>query len=215
MESSNTRIQEEYRLASYPAPGSGPQIVPLPSSSSLPVDNTKTSYYYSTVSETPANNPPPVPRKKALLGFIGYKRGLMGYVIGVAITLLFNIIWLIWARVKHGVDSDGNGTIDRGDCGAMEKLDSDMHVVINVLSTIVLSASATFMGLAYSPSRKEVDAAHAKRKCLSVGALGFRNLWLISWKKGMMYLGLMLTSAPLHLLYVPPFSVFGRLFFLT
>ena len=200
MQYSNSYPQREYSLNSYTPPGSGPHIVSARISSPLPLESTKTAYYSSTTREISLARPL-VPKKNKFLGFLGYKRGLIGYVIAVAITLLFNIVWLIWARVKHGVDGDGIGTIDRGNCGAAEKLDSDLHLVINVLSTVVLSGSATFMGLAYSPSRKEVDAAHAKMKCLSVGSLGFRNLWLISWKKAVIYLGLMLTSAPLHLLY--------------
>jgi hypothetical protein len=140
------------------------------------------------------------PKKRSL---IGYKRGLIGYAIATAIIFLFNIIWLIYARVEHGING-GTGTIRRGRCDAVEKLDSDLHLVINILSTIVLTASTTFMALAYSPSRAEVDIAHKKMECLSVGVLGFRNLWHVSWTKALLYLLLMLTSAPFHLLYANP-----------
>ncbi|KAH8589129.1 hypothetical protein B0O99DRAFT_692866 [Bisporella sp. PMI_857] len=139
------------------------------------------------------------PEKRGLSRLIGYKRGLVLYAAATGIILLFNIIWLIWARAKYGLDGD-IGTISRGSCADSEALDSNLHLVINILSTIVLTASTKFMLIAYSPSRAEIDGAHERRRCLSVGSLGFRNLMAISWRKIIVYLLLMLTSSPFHLL---------------
>jgi hypothetical protein len=129
----------------------------------------------------------------------GYQSFLFYRVIAVAITFVFNVAWLIWAKVQYGIV--GNiGTIQRGDCDAIENLNTRLHVIINVLTTIVLAASTTFMILAYSPSRPEINAAHARHKRLSAGSIGFRNLKYISREKMLIYVILVLSSVPLHLL---------------
>jgi hypothetical protein len=139
------------------------------------------------------------PRKRGIARLLGFTRRLILYVAATAIILLFNIIWLIVARVKYGLNGEA-GTVSRGSCGQSTTLNSNLHLVINILSTIILVASTTFMVIAYSPSRSEINVAHKQRRCLSVGSLGFRNLKSISWKKKIIYLVLMLTSSPFHLL---------------
>lgn len=134
-----------------------------------------------------------------LSGLLGYRKNLLAYAGATGAVLLFNIIWLIWARTRYGLEGEV-GTISEGTCAATQKLDSNLHAVINFLSTIVLTASTTFMHIAYSPSRGEVDAAHTQHRCLCVGSLGFRNLKHLSWRKILVYLVLMASSSPFHLL---------------
>ena len=50
-----------------------------------------------------------------------------------------------------------------------------------------------------APTRKEVDEAHAKGKWLDIGVPSVRNLTNIAKPRVGMWLGLALTSLPLHL----------------
>lgn len=53
-----------------------------------------------------------------------------------------------------------------------------------------------------APTRKEVDKAHAKGKWLDIGVPSVRNLTNIAKPRVGMWLGLGLTSLPLHLMWV-------------
>ncbi|KAI9700609.1 MAG: hypothetical protein M1836_001976 [Candelina mexicana] len=52
-----------------------------------------------------------------------------------------------------------------------------------------------------APTRKEVDAAHARRKWLSIGVASFKNLLYVDRRKTFVYLLLGISSIPLHLLW--------------
>jgi hypothetical protein len=79
-----------------------------------------------------------------------------------------------------------------------------MHLVINILSTLMLGASNYCMQCLASPSRAQVDEAHAKRIWVRIGV---PNIWnLLSRQRGKrQVLGwiLLVTSAPIHLMFVP------------
>ena len=128
-----------------------------------------------------------------------YRVFLVARIIAIAIIFFFNIIWLVRAKVQHGT-THGFGTVDRGACDTIENLNSRMHVVINVLSTVLLASTTTFMILAYSPTRSEIDTAHRKQQHLTVGSIGVRNLSHISGKRAAIYIILLLALAPVHLL---------------
>lgn len=51
-----------------------------------------------------------------------------------------------------------------------------------------------------APTRKEVDEAHAQGKWLDIGVPSVRNLTNIAKPRVAMWLGLGLTSLPLHLM---------------
>ena len=75
-----------------------------------------------------------------------------------------------------------------------------LHLAINALSTVLLSASNYCMQCFSAPTRKEIDRAHAKRKWLEVGVMSFSNIFNIHWKRSMLWAFLALSSLPLHLL---------------
>lgn len=76
--------------------------------------------------------------------------------------LVFNISLLIVGDVKHGGYTDGIGTLDDGDAQPMKKIGLTYHVVINILSTALLTSSNYCMQILSAPSREELDLAHAR-----------------------------------------------------
>jgi len=74
--------------------------------------------------------------------------------------------------------------------------------MINILSTLLLSASNYCMQCMSAPTRKEVDEAHAGRKWLDIGIQSLRNVSKIEKKRGVLYCLLAFSSIPLHLLQV-------------
>ena len=114
--------------------------------------------------------------------------------------LIVNICLLIVGGVKHGGYTDGIGTLDDGDAGPTKKLDLTYHVLINILSTALLTSSNYCMQILSAPSREELDVAHARNSWLDIGILSFRNLAYINRRRMIFWCILGLSSFPLHLL---------------
>lgn len=76
---------------------------------------------------------------------------------------------------------NGIGTLYMGKCNRVNTWNTVLHVVINILSSILLSASNYATQVLASPTRSECDKAHARRDWLDIGVSGLRNLTRISW----------------------------------
>ena len=137
----------------------------------------------------------------------GKIKGLQGYhftIFCCAITgimvILINLCFTIWAVATFGVDG-GFGTLQRGNCDRTRKLNFWIHLGINILSTLLLGCSNYSMQCLSSPTRKEIDKAHARHAWLDVGIPSFRNLRRLSKCRVALWWLLAISSIPLHLLY--------------
>ena len=117
-----------------------------------------------------------------------------------ATVALINLTLTIWASKRFDVIA-GFGTIQQGNCDQTKKLSLWLHFAINVLSTALLSASNYTMQCLSSPTRQEIDKAHAKKGWLDIGVPSVRNLKGIAWKRIILWWLLAITSLPLHLMY--------------
>ena len=115
-------------------------------------------------------------------------------------VLLINTILTVCAATKYGLD-DGLATIQEGSCRRTKDLSLWLHLLINALSTVLLSASNYCMQCLTSPTREEVDQAHRNHSWVDIGVSGVRNLTQISWYKVALWWLLALSGIPLHLLY--------------
>ncbi|KAE8423068.1 hypothetical protein BDV36DRAFT_290877 [Aspergillus pseudocaelatus] len=132
--------------------------------------------------------------------FVGWRRTLLlGCVISV-VVLVFNLGFALWA-VQHRHVHDGQGVLYAGDCKKVRNAGIGFHLVINILSTALLSASNYCMQVLGAPTRKEVDTAHRKGQWLDVGVLSVRNLSQIAKKRFWLWMCLAFSSLPLHLMY--------------
>jgi len=114
--------------------------------------------------------------------------------------LSINAMLTIWASVRYR-NSGGLATIQEGSCQNTKTLSLWLHLAINILSTILLSASNYCMQCLSSPTREEVDRAHRKQIWLDIGVPSVRNLHQISWYRIALWWALALSGIPLHLLY--------------
>ena len=77
-----------------------------------------------------------------------------------------------------------------------------LHVVINILSSLLLSASNYTMQCLGSPTRKEIDMAHSKGSWLDIGLPSVWNIaGRINIRRILFWWILALSSMPIHLLY--------------
>lgn len=130
----------------------------------------------------------------------GYRFGVL-FCAGLSGTVvLINSILTIWASKSFGVN-DGLGTVQHGRCDRTKSLSLWLHLAINILGTALLSASNYTMQCLSSPTRKDIDKAHAQYTWLDIGVPSIRNLSRISRKRAAFWWLLAITSLPLHLMY--------------
>lgn len=106
----------------------------------------------------------------------------------------------MWASVHFPLEG-GMGTAFVGECSTVNTWALWLHILINGLSSILLSASNYTMQALSSPTRKECDVAHARGDWLDIGVAGVRNLFRISWQRRILWVLLGVSSVPIHLLY--------------
>jgi hypothetical protein len=97
---------------------------------------------------------------------------------------------------------DGIGTLHRGSASKVAHLNSVYHTLINLLSTALLTSSNYCMQLLNTPTRADIDAAHANQQWLDIGIVSMRNLRFIPRRKAFFWWLLAVSSLPLHVLYV-------------
>jgi len=129
----------------------------------------------------------------------GLKETLRFFACASLAVLITNIAWVCWAKT-HAEDRGGFGTIKEADCNSAKRLNTWLHLLINFLSTLIMSGSSAFLQAYSSPSRAEIHTAHSSGRWLDVGLLSMRNLRRISFRKGMVVVVLALSSIPFHLL---------------
>ncbi|CAG7939027.1 unnamed protein product [Penicillium salamii] len=133
--------------------------------------------------------------------FHGWRLGALLSGIFVAVCLCLNIAATAYLRTKYPPDEEGLGVILSHGCGRIRSIDSRFHYAINVIATVLVSASNYNMQCLSAPTRTEVDTAHRRRKWLDIGIHSVRNLSHIPRLKAIFWLVLALSSLPLHLLW--------------
>lgn len=126
----------------------------------------------------------------------GWRFGAINCAIAVCIVFLINLVATIWGSAY----TKESGVLFEGDCKRARKLNSGLHFLINLLSTILLSSSNYCMQCLSAPTRREIDKGHAAGTWLDIGVLSVRNLRHISGKRVVIWTLLLLSSLPLHLL---------------
>ena len=121
----------------------------------------------------------------------GWRGSVVFGLVLALITLVLNIILTLWAtnkpRPKNVDTSSGVKTIYEGTCSTSKNSITFVHLVINIIATLLLAASNTCMQILSSPQRQEIDKAHASRKWLCVGIPNIRNLKYVSWLRRVLW----------------------------
>jgi hypothetical protein len=81
-----------------------------------------------------------------------------------------------------------------------KKLDTWLHALISVLSTVLLAASNLGLQLVTTPTRAEVDVAHRKGVWFDIEVASIRNLRNISKWSVRVWWFLTVSSIPVHFL---------------
>ena len=128
----------------------------------------------------------------------GWRLGILGSSIAAFIVFLINLCTTIWAIKTYSLEN-GLGTIYEGSCETTKTLSLWLHLVINGLSTVLLSASNYTIQCLISPTRSDIDAAHSKGRWLDIGVPSLRNVGRLPWVQKVLWAILWISSLPLHL----------------
>ncbi|KAL8997821.1 MAG: hypothetical protein Q9169_002993 [Polycauliona sp. 2 TL-2023] len=113
--------------------------------------------------------------------FEGWRAGAIMSCATALAVLIVNIAVTSWA-VKNYPSANGIGTIFSGNCARAKSINTWLQIIVNVLSSTLLAASNYCMQCAGSPTRVEVDAAHARGKILDIGIPSIQNLRFIGFE---------------------------------
>ncbi|KAI0856680.1 hypothetical protein F4860DRAFT_492388 [Xylaria cubensis] len=119
----------------------------------------------------------------------------------ILITLSTVLVVLSVLSLRNGAQK--TIFIYSGDCdeGNVSRLNTGLHFLINVVSSLILASSNFFMQILNAPSRKEADTAHAEGSWLLIGVPSVGNVFRVSRFKSCCWMVLLLSSIPVHLLF--------------
>ncbi|KAK0926466.1 hypothetical protein LTR29_017860 [Friedmanniomyces endolithicus] len=137
------------------------------------------------------------------------RQHLQGWRFGVACSallaggvLVVNIALSVYAVIHYRETIyNGVGTALVSSCKEVATWSTWLHLLINILSSVMLSASNYTMQCLSAPTRAEVDRAHASGDWLDVGIASVRNLRRIAWSRVCLWWLLGLSSIPIHFIY--------------
>lgn len=138
--------------------------------------------------------------KAIRLFYGGWRAGLIRW------TVLSTGIWLVTIIVYICLFATtsvrlGSGLLLSQSCTVVSIANTLIHLLLNVVTTMMLSASTYAMESLCCPTRQEIDHAHAKGRWLGIGGLSLRNFRFIRKRRSILWALLWVTSIPLHLLY--------------
>ncbi|KAK4561390.1 hypothetical protein LTR86_004707 [Recurvomyces mirabilis] len=141
-------------------------------------------------------------RNKAKRKLQGWRVGVLCSAVLAFAVMLINIGFTAYL-IAHDRASvgDGIGTVLTGSCKEVGRWSTGLHVIINILSSIMLSTSNYTMQCLCAPTREEINQVHARGTYLDIGLASLRNLSSIRWHRVLLWCVLALSSLPIHFLY--------------
>jgi hypothetical protein len=119
---------------------------------------------------------------------------------GLAVLILLTVIAFTVSAIQLWNPDNGIGTIFLRECATVRRANTALHVMLNVLSTLLLGAGHYCMQVSLAPTSSQVREAHAHGKSYDIGIQSLRNLRRISNGKKTIWVGLGLCSVLLHFL---------------
>ncbi|KAM0335860.1 hypothetical protein ACHAQA_000910 [Verticillium albo-atrum] len=121
----------------------------------------------------------------------GWRGGIAVHVAIAGGVLVTTIIFFV---IAMAMQRSGESRIFQGSCDSAQHVNFGLHAAINFLIVALLfGANYTFQVLS-SPTRVEVDLAHAGQKWLDIGIPSLKNFKLISKRRAVLA-GILLVSA--------------------
>ncbi|KAH6877091.1 hypothetical protein B0T10DRAFT_552213 [Thelonectria olida] len=118
--------------------------------------------------------------------------------IGVLLIFLSVVLIITYNRTGH---LDAAVNLYRGPCSQSKTINLLLHLLLNILGTLILASSNFFMQILNAPTRADLDCAHARSSWVNVGVPSLRNLVHLGPLRFLCWLILACSSVPLHLFF--------------
>lgn len=132
--------------------------------------------------------------------------GVLLCAFAATIVMIINIILTIIAVAVAYSRTEDQGfvsaTLYEGKCSTQKNWARGLHLMINILSTIMLAASNYCMQCLSSPSRQNIDDLHPQQEWLDIGIPSLKNLFFIGLRRRVLWMVLLVSSLPIHLMFV-------------
>jgi hypothetical protein len=146
---------------------------------------------------------PEDPRAKTFSGWRSRRRVVLWTAFSItSLVFALNVVLtaLSWTQLSNDTPDAYLRNLYTGECKLVKDASIVAHLLINILSTLMLSASNLCMQLIAAPSRDDIDKAHKKGIWLDIGVPSLRNLLHIPLKRGLLWGILVFSSLPIHFL---------------
>ncbi|KAH7346022.1 hypothetical protein BKA66DRAFT_433502 [Pyrenochaeta sp. MPI-SDFR-AT-0127] len=130
----------------------------------------------------------------------GWRAGLLRAFVFSLAAFIANIAVYAWLFATYN-GPGGTATVMTGKCEMVRQTNTGIHAALNVVSTLVLSASTYAMQGLTAPTRKEVNVAHGKGKWVEIGTASIRNLFHVRRRNIWIWILLAVTGLPFHLFF--------------
>lgn len=132
--------------------------------------------------------------------FSGFRVSLTIFSFAALLVLAANIGISIYCVRQYGnKPTTSFKPVYTGDCKKTKQLNTVVHLIINILSSVLLTGSNFSMQVLTAPTRPQIDQAHSKRTWLDIGVPSLRNLKSMGRKRLVLWSLILISSAPLHL----------------
>jgi hypothetical protein len=139
-------------------------------------------------------------RACGLLSRRKWKFGLHAGLDASILVLLGNSALLLTATITSDDNLEGISTIAKGQKRQIAAMSTAYHVLINIMSTVLLTSTNYAMQILCAPTRSEIEKGHNRGHWLDIGIMSLHNLRHIDRKRVIVWVLLAFSSAPLHLL---------------
>lgn len=141
----------------------------------------------------------PPTHKNRLSMLKGWRLSVLLGLITTVIVLIANIAVLAWAYSCLEI-KDGSAIAWAGTQNNLKGVSTWTHLAVNILGSLLLAASNNAMQCLVAPTREEIEKAHSKGKWMQIGVPGMHNFGKIRRRRALLWLLLLLSSIPIHLL---------------
>lgn len=110
----------------------------------------------------------------------GWKGGITLNIIMASVVLLAAVVCIALAASRGLFTGQEPGVIAQGKCSRVSSLSAGLNALVNVLGLVLVAGANYAAQTLASPTRSDVDRAHAKQGWLDIGIPSLRNLAGIS-----------------------------------
>ncbi|KAI8257729.1 hypothetical protein K4K58_003758 [Colletotrichum sp. SAR11_239] len=135
-----------------------------------------------------------------------YGQRLVGWrintlICAILVWLMTVLLWvLLLTSFSKNHDLSDMPPFYAADCQDTRRVMVVVRLLVGALSTLVIVSSYIFMQLLVSPTREDVDRAHAQRRWMDIGCMSVKNLRFISNGRRVLFVLFGLIWIPFHLL---------------